>query len=157
LRLFSKPGFGTRAELWLPVATGPAAGASIEQPSSHRGTLRHATLLLVDDDFLIGLSTATLLEDLGHTVIKATSALDALSILRHGKPIDLLITDYAMPGMTGLRLAEEARRLRPDLPILLATGYADLPTSAALELPRLSKPYQQRQLAEQIASLLPSA
>jgi CheY-like chemotaxis protein len=59
-----------------------------------------------------------------------------------------------MPGMTGLELAEEARRLRPHLPILLATGYADLPTQTELELPRLSKPYQQRQLAEQIASLL---
>jgi signal transduction histidine kinase len=70
------------------------------------------------------------------------------------RAIDLLITDYAMPGMTGLELAEEARRLRPGLPILLATGYADLPTQTDLELPRLSKPYQQRQLAEQIASLL---
>ena len=65
-----------------------------------------------------------------------------------------MITDYAMPGMTGLQLAEEARRLRPDLPILLATGYADLPSHSDLELPRLSKPYQQRQLAEQIAHLL---
>ena len=129
-------------------------GPRSSRPPSHRRTRRHATLLFVDDDFLINLSTASLLEDLGHTVIKATSGPDALSVLQHGKPIDLLITDYAMPGMTGFELAEEARRLRPDLPILLATGYADLPTSAALELPRLSKPYQQRQLAEQIASLL---
>lgn len=157
LRLFSEPGHGTRAELWLPVANSPAAGKVIDQSTAHGGAAQHATLLFVDDDFLINLSTATLLEDLGHTVIKATSGADALSILRNGKPIDLLITDYAMPGMTGLQLAEEARRLRPGLPILLATGYADLPTSAALELPRLSKPYQQRQLAEQIASLLPSA
>jgi hypothetical protein len=59
--------------------------------------------------------------------------------------------------MTGIELAEEARRLRPHLPILLATGYADLPATATLELPRLSKPYQQRQLAEQIASLLATA
>ncbi|MCW5732976.1 MAG: response regulator [Enhydrobacter sp.] len=157
LRLFSEPGQGTRAELWLPVAEGPVAGKLIDQPAAHRGTSRHATLLFVDDDYLINLSTATLLEDLGHTVIKATSGADALSILGNGKPIDLLITDYAMPGMTGLELAAEARRLRPGLPILLATGYADLPTNAALELPRLSKPYQQRQLAEQIASLLPNA
>ncbi len=59
-----------------------------------------------------------------------------------------------MPGMTGLQLAAEARKLRPQLPILLATGYAELPAQTGLELPRLSKPYQQRQLAEQIASLL---
>ena len=75
-------------------------------------------------------------------------------MLQNGKPIDLLITDYAMPGMTGLQLAEAARRLRPDLPILLATGYADLPATRRFELPRLSKPYQQKQLAEQITSLL---
>ena len=65
-----------------------------------------------------------------------------------------MITDYAMPGMTGLELAEQARALRPNLPILLATGYADLPTRPGVVLPRLSKPYQQQQLAEQIQNLL---
>ena len=154
LRMASEPGQGTRAELWLPVAESPALAASAEPAAAEHAPRRHATLLFVDDDYLINLNTATLLEDLGHTVIKATSGADALSVLQDGKLIDLLITDYAMPGMTGVQLAEEARRLRPDLPILLATGYADLPTQSELELPRLSKPYQQRQLAEQIASLL---
>jgi signal transduction histidine kinase/CheY-like chemotaxis protein len=154
LRLFSEPGRGTRAELWLPIADGCAARPSAEPAAAEPPTKRRGVLLFVDDDFLISLSTASLLEDLGHTVIKASSGVDALGVLRDGQDIDLLITDYAMPGMTGLQLAEEARRLRPGLPILLATGYAELPTSAALELPRLSKPYQQRQLAEQIAHLL---
>jgi CheY-like chemotaxis protein len=154
LRLFSEPGRGTRAELWLPVADGHAARAASEPAAPDHPVKRHGVLLFVDDDFLISLSTAALLEDLGHTVIKASSGADALGVLRDGQAIDLMITDYAMPGMTGLQLAEEARRLRPDLPILLATGYADLPASATLELPRLSKPYQQRQLAEQIAHLL---
>ncbi|HET6194991.1 MAG TPA: ATP-binding protein [Acetobacteraceae bacterium] len=154
LRLFSEPGHGTRAELWLPVANGHAARTSADPAAPEHPPKRHGVLLFVDDDFLISLSTAALLEDLGHTVIKAASGADALSVLRDGQVIDLMITDYAMPGMTGLQLAEEARRLRPGLPILLATGYADLPTHADLELPRLSKPYQQRQLAEQIAHLL---
>jgi signal transduction histidine kinase/CheY-like chemotaxis protein len=154
LRLFSEPGHGTRAELWLPIADGQAVAMSVEPAAAEHAARRHITLLFVDDDYLINLSTASLLEDLGHTVIKAMSGPDALSVLQQGKAIDLLITDYAMPGMTGLELAEEARRLRPHLPILLATGYADLPANAELELPRLSKPYQQRQLAEQIASLL---
>ena len=78
----------------------------------------------------------------------------ALEVLKDDKPVDLMITDYAMPGMTGLQLAEAARKLRPELPILLATGYADLPARASFELPRLSKPYQQKQLAEQITSML---
>jgi signal transduction histidine kinase/CheY-like chemotaxis protein len=154
LRLFSERGRGTRAELWLPVANGHAHAAAPEQSGVVHPSRRHAVLLFVDDDFLISLSTVSLLEDLGHTVIKAISGPDALEVLRDGRTIDLMITDYAMPGMTGLQLAEEARRLRPDLPILLATGYADLPATSDLELPRLSKPYQQRQLAEQISNLI---
>jgi CheY-like chemotaxis protein len=87
-------------------------------------------------------------------VIEAYSGQKALEILRNGRKVQLMITDYAMPGMTGLQLAEEARRLRPGLPILLATGYADLPAENTLDLPRLNKPYQQRQLADQVAHLL---
>jgi signal transduction histidine kinase/CheY-like chemotaxis protein len=154
LRLFSGPGRGTRAELWLPVADGHMPVAASEPATPDHPAKRRGVLLFVDDDFLISLSTASLLEDLGHTVIRASSGADALVVLRDGQAVDLMITDYAMPGMTGLQLAEEARRLRPDLPILLATGYADLPDQSTLELPRLSKPYQQRQLAEQIAQML---
>ena len=152
LRLHSTPGRGTTAELWLPVSTERAvdAPADAEKPRDLKG----ATLLLVDDDFLISLSTKALLEDLGHTVIEANSGAKALEVLRTDKPIDLMITDYAMPGMTGTQLAEAARGLRPDLPILLATGYAELPVGSMPDLPRLSKPYHQRQLAEHITALV---
>jgi signal transduction histidine kinase/CheY-like chemotaxis protein len=154
LRLLSDVGRGTRAELWLPVASGAAAPAAPDSQPEASVSKRRLTLLFVDDDFLISLSTAALLEDLGHDVIKASSGAAALDVLKSGKPIDLLITDYAMPGMTGVQLAEAARKLKPDLPILLATGYADLPARAKVELPRLSKPYQQNQLAERITSLV---
>lgn len=154
LRLFSTPGRGTRAELWLPVAEGVPMEMASDLPEATPNEKRTAKLLFVDDDFLIGLATTDLLEDLGHTVMRASSGAEALDILRGNKAIDLMITDYAMPGMTGLQLAEQARALRPDLPILLATGYADLPAHADLDLPRLNKPYQQMQLAEQIKALL---
>ena len=154
LRLLSDVGRGTRAELWLPVAHGAAVATAPDSQPEADVSKRRLTLLFVDDDFLISLSTAALLEDLGHDVIKASSGPAALDVLNSGKPIDLLITDYAMPGMTGVQLAEAARKLRPDLPILLATGYADLPARAKVELPRLSKPYQQNQLAERITSLV---
>jgi signal transduction histidine kinase len=154
LRLLSDVGRGTRAELWLPVAHGAAVAMAPDSQPEADVSKRRLTLLFVDDDFLISLSTAALLEDLGHDVIKAASGPAALDVLNSGKPIDLLITDYAMPGMTGVQLAEAARKLRPDLPILLATGYADLPARAKVELPRLSKPYQQKQLAERITSLV---
>ena len=116
LRLVSAPGQGTRAELWLPVAT--EQPVAIPPEAARPADATGATLLLVDDDFLINLSTKALLEDLGHTVIDANSGAKALDVLRTEKPIDLMITDYAMPGMTGLQLAEAARGLRPGLPIL---------------------------------------
>jgi signal transduction histidine kinase len=153
LRLHSAVGRGTRAELWLPVADGKAAAAEREAMPGAAAS-RRLNLLFVDDDYLISLSTVSLLEDLGHAVTQAASGQAALEVLRGEEPVDLLITDYAMPGMTGLQLAEEARKLRPKLPILLATGYADLPAHGRLTLPRLSKPYQQRELAEQIAALV---
>jgi signal transduction histidine kinase/CheY-like chemotaxis protein len=154
LRLSSEPGRGTRAELWLPVAAGEVAAVVIAPAVAEKDGKRGVTLLFVDDDFLIRLSTVALLEDLGHTVINVGSGAEALDVLNGERKIDMVITDYAMPGMTGTQLAEAIRSLKPDLPILLATGYAELPASSRLDLPRLSKPYRQRELAEQIETLL---
>lgn len=155
LRLTSAPGRGTTAELWLPAAE-VAADSDKVRPAEPAAPERAApsTILVVDDDVLVAMSTVDMLEDLGHRVIEANSGPTALAVLRNGEPIDLLMTDQAMPGMTGIELAKAARELRPDLPILLATGYAELPKGTDLNLPRLSKPYQQDQLAEQLAKLL---
>ena len=67
---------------------------------------------------------------------------------------DLLITDHSMPGMTGVELASASRKLRPSLPILLATGYAEMPEGIQLDLPRLTKPYQQDQLRDLLNKML---
>ena len=80
-------------------------------------------ILAVDDDALVLLNTAAMLEDLGHTVLEAASGKDALEILRREPRIDLVITDQAMPHMTGSDLAAAIRAEKPDLPIILATGY----------------------------------
>lgn len=154
LRLSSKPGQGTRAVLWLPVATGVTKVrevASTETPAA--GTASPLNILVVDDDFLIAMSTRGMLEDLGHEVQEANSGATALEILKKGEDFDLLITDFSMPGMTGAQLAEAARMLRPELPILLATGYAELPSGSDLNLPRLGKPYVRDQLAVEIAKI----
>ena len=100
------------------------------------------------------MNTVDMVEDLGHTVLEAYSGKQALEILASGQRIDALITDYAMPGMTGVELADKARALFPGLPILLATGYADLPSGTSTDLPRLSKPYQQAELAAHLSRLL---
>ncbi|PMS36604.1 phospho-acceptor domain-containing protein [Trinickia symbiotica] len=160
LRLSSAAGRGTQAELWLPVtsqALSVPATAEPESPVIEPAVAARATILLVDDDALISTSTAYLLEDMGHEVIEVNSGADALSVLEQGRNVDLLITDYAMPKMTGAQLARAARELRPGLPILIATGYADLPQAMSMDIPRLRKPYQQKQLVAEIAKALGGA
>ena len=159
LHLASAPGRGTRAELWLPAAD---AGAATHQPAapvpvSSESVPSRATILVVDDDALVAMSTVGMLEDLGHEVIEAHSGAGAVEVLRRGQRVDLMITDFSMPGMTGLQLMTAARQLRPELPILLATGYAELPSGEQISVPRLGKPYKQSQLAAEIAKLLTPA
>jgi two-component SAPR family response regulator len=79
-----------------------------------------------------------------------------LEILESGQHVDLLINDYSMPRMNGVELAKAVRKLRPGLPILLASGYAELASSSGIDLPRIGKPYQQDQLAAEITKVLRS-
>jgi signal transduction histidine kinase len=154
LRLESAASQGTTARLWLPVATEAALVAS--GTTSHavtQGSAR-AKILFVDDDLLIAGSTVALLEDLGHEVTEVHSAEAALRLLDEGLPADLLITDHAMPGMTGAELAREVRQQRPELPILLATGFAEFKGVEVSDVARLAKPYTQAEMANEIARLL---
>jgi PAS domain S-box-containing protein len=152
LQLSSTVGKGTTATLMLPVAT---AVPEAEIPTQTLQKVnRSAVILFVDDDPLIAMSTTEMLEDLGHHVIGASSGLHALDILKSEQPLDLMMTDHVMPGMTGVELAAASRAVRPSLPILLATGYAELPDGAQLDLPRLAKPYHQDQLRDRLDQLL---
>jgi signal transduction histidine kinase len=151
-RLESTVGLGTTARLWLKVAD--EAVPAQPQPSEIRNVASAATILVVDDDALIAMSTVAMLEDLGHRVVEANSGARALALVEDGWLPDLVITDHAMPGMTGADLAARLRSRAPDLPILLATGYAELEDRQGIDLPRLAKPYTQTQLALEIARLL---
>ncbi len=165
LALRSHPGAGTVAELWLPQATPtlpepPSAAPPPPRPAP-APRRRHCAVLVVDDDPLVLGSTLSMLEDLGHAPVGTASGADALALLRDGARFDLVITDFAMPGMTGLQLAEELRRLHPRLPVMLATGFAELQATAtsapARELVRLTKPYGQAGLAAAIDACLSAA
>jgi PAS domain S-box-containing protein len=156
LRLSSEMGRGTTAEIWLPASE---ASAETEPPTvsqEGRAEVGKASILVVDDDPLVASSTAEMLAALGHSVIEANSGEGAVNILNSGEKIDLLITDYLMPRMTGLQLARTAKEIRPDLAILLATGYADLPAGSDVKLPRISKPYLLPELQTEIAKALGS-
>ncbi|MGD0103700.1 MAG: ATP-binding protein [Rhodopila sp.] len=151
LTIASKPGLGTNVELWLPVSpdAAPPAGkpADVGRPGPMLGTV-----LLVDDEELVRMSTADMLADLGFSVCEAASAAAAVRIVEGGAAIDVLITDHLMPGMTGVDLAEVMRERRPDLPVLLISGFAEV-TGIAPDLPRLTKPFRQADLAAMLTVL----
>jgi PAS domain S-box-containing protein len=152
LELTSVVGSGTTATLVLPATD--KAPQVVDTAHVARNAARSATILFVDDDPLIAMSTTEMLEDLGHRVIPANSGRHALEILKSGEPLDLMMTDHVMPGMTGIELAAASREVRPALPILLATGYAELPEGSQPDLPRLAKPYHQDQLRDRLDQLL---
>jgi CheY-like chemotaxis protein len=155
LVLKSQREIGTTAELWLPKATVAAAPmpAVVRPPYVNIDARR---VMIVDDDPLVLAGTADLLEDLGHEVVEASSGRQALEILRAEARIDLVITDHAMPGMTGVELFTRAREAHPDLPFILATGYAELPDLLEAPTIRLSKPFKQDALAQAIGQALRS-
>lgn len=158
LVLESESGRGTTAALWLPAAEpDEAASVARSEPAPPRH-VRPLTVLAVDDDSLVLMNTVALLEDLGHTVFEACSGEEALEIFRREPGIDLVVTDQAMPYMTGTQFAEIAHAERPDVPFILATGYGELPRGANGIMHKLGKPFRQQDLARAVAAvILPDA
>jgi PAS domain S-box-containing protein len=150
LDLESAPGEGTTVKIWLPLAdTDPAAPAARTDPELGP---RSGSVLLVDDEQLVRSSTAEMLSDLGYRVVEAESAEEALRKLDEEIQIDILVSDHLMPGMTGTKLVEAARRRHPGLPVLIISGYAEA-EGISPELQRLTKPFRQAELAEAIQAL----
>lgn len=159
LMLHSEPGNGTTAELWLPIAARIPIGEApaFMPPPARVEPSRPLRIVAVDDDSLVLMNTAALLEDLGHSVIEANSGADAVAYVRDNPDIDLLITDQAMPAMTGIQLVGQLAQDYPDLPIILATGYAELPADGPSGIIRLGKPFTQEQLAAAIQTAMEKA
>ena len=156
LVLKSRQGEGTRAELWLPIADpdekqNPASDVVADVPPLVERSL---TVLAVDDDALVRMNTALMLEDLGHVAIEAQSGKEALRMLDEGGLTDIVITDQAMPEMTGVELIKQLALRYPHIPVILATGYAELPNGVGAGLQRLAKPFMQEQLNEALALCL---
>ncbi len=153
LELESRPGLGTTAALWLPVSK-QSSGSLLDvaaADASPAGVAPSIRVLAVDDDALVLMNTVALLEDLGHQVVEASSGGEALRILGEDAAFDLVITDHAMPQMTGSQLIAELNRRWPQIPIILATGYAELPESLPAHVKRLGKPFWQKDLERAIA------
>ncbi|MET3925908.1 PAS domain S-box protein [Devosia sp. 2618] len=151
--LTSRRDHGTTAELWLPLASGLTPELSISAAMTTSAASTPKRILVVDDDFLVLLNTVTMAEDLGHVVFEASSAEEALALLKR-EDVDLLITDYAMPKMSGGQLAMRARERNPDLKVLVATGYAEMPGEYRGKFERLGKPFSDSELRSAIERAL---
>ena len=156
LRIVSTPGVGTTVELWLPRSKTDAVSLvrTSERPVPAPATASWR-ILIVDDDLLVLTGTAALIEDLGHVAIEVPSASEALAVLASGKSVDLIVTDHAMPNMTGLQLAQCVQEKYPGMPIVLATGYAELPADPAeFGVVKISKPCSQTEIAAAIQAAM---
>ncbi len=140
--------------LRIPVWFAPAATCPPKIPKAAPLRSDLATILVVDDDALITIGTVDLVSGLGYRALDAYSGAEAVAILNSDQPVHALITDYGMPDMNGARLAELAQSIRLGLPVILATGYDDVPEPEAMALPRLSKPFRDEEVRDMLASLV---
>jgi CheY-like chemotaxis protein len=153
LAIASRPGLGTRVELWLPVADAAEQAPGKDEMAPAPATT--GTALLVDDEELVRASTSEMLADLGFTVVEAASGEEALRLLDGGLAPDILVTDHLMPSMTGTTLAREVRSRVAGMPVLVVSGYAEV-DGIAPDLPRLTKPFRRADLAAAVADLIPA-
>jgi signal transduction histidine kinase/ActR/RegA family two-component response regulator len=151
VRIDTKLGEGTSVKLYLPRAL---AGVQTQTPPVRTATVRPSAglnILLVDDDSAVREVTSSILHDLGYSVIEAGSGGAALEALDGNAKVDLVLLDFAMPGMNGVEVAREVRARRPHMPILFATGYADAEALTEAGEDRIvHKPFVEDELAEKL-------
>ena len=153
VRIRSKLAEGTTVELWLPQATDPPTPERRHPPESQidRGAAR---VLLCDDDDGVRSLLGEFLTSVGYTVHEARRGEEALRILDNATSIDLLIVDYAMPGISGLETIRQARMRRPSLRSLLISGHAGVTSGDIADVPFLRKPFPPSELARRVAEML---
>jgi PAS domain S-box-containing protein len=154
----SQVGKGTRVEIWLPRAPEISAAAPAGAPALAAPGLnsRSLAIILVDDHEGVRATTAAMLEDLGHRVVEAGDGRELLDRLPdHIDACDLLVTDYAMPVISGADIIRRVRELRPELPAIIITGYADAESigSRPDDVIVIPKPFTPEQIAGAIATV----
>jgi signal transduction histidine kinase len=155
VRIDSTPGAGASVRVFLPRAAGAALPETAAPSAEIMPPARDFNVLLVDDDSAVREVTAGILHDLGYRVVEAGSGGAALDLLDHQSKIDVLLVDFAMPGMNGAEVAREVHARRPDLPVLFVTGYADTDALAAAgDDGILRKPFMEKDLAAKLRTVL---
>ncbi|MBD9504847.1 response regulator [Pseudomonas sp. PDM23] len=157
IRLRSEPGQGTCVTLYFPRGTSvvsiPDAPTPPNEPANEQ-----LCVLVVEDNDLVRMLTVEVLEEIGYQVLQAEDAEEALSILQGDTTIHLLLTDVGLPGMNGEELAVAAREARPELPILFATGYAEIVhidgSELATRMSMIAKPFSIDALRDKVNGML---
>ena len=141
----SQVGQGTEVRITLPVTHGERRKLAREAPRAVAEEARKVRVMVVDDDALVREAASGMLEAQGHRVITAGGGYEALGLLEDGFECEVVVLDLNMPNLDGLATLKRLRRLKPELPVLMATGYIDGPTRTRIEalgqVCILSKPY----------------
>jgi len=156
VRVESRLGEGTSVHIYLPRAN-VRVGAPDCDPAAVRppAGFHAARILLVDDDDAVREVTGAMLRELGYTVVEAASGGGALDLLDREPDIDLMLIDFAMPGMNGAEVARRVETKRPALPILFVTGFADRSALTGIDEERIiSKPFVADELADKVRTSL---
>jgi CheY-like chemotaxis protein len=157
VQIDSRPGEGTAVRIYLPRTH--LRNAAPVPPVSFDATVpANATVLVVDDDTDVREVTAEMLRELGYRVHEAGSGGAALDVLAHEPRIDLMLVDFAMPGMSGADVARRAQRTNPHMPTLFITGFADRAALAGVnESHIIGKPFRRHELAHKVRVALAEA
>jgi CheY-like chemotaxis protein len=156
IHIDSKVGEGTRVEIWLPRAPEERRSAPRQAKKAKMHAMPALRILLVDDHAAVRATTAALLQDMGHNVSECGDGSSAVAAFqKEPGAFDLVITDYAMPLLSGVDVIEKARQLTPGLPGIIITGYAE--AQSISRRPKgvlvLTKPFTPEQLGEAIAEV----
>jgi CheY-like chemotaxis protein len=159
VQIYSEVGHGTSVRLYLPRARQTGDAVAERQPDALPTARPNERILAVEDNPDVRKIVAAQLAELGYRVIEASNGEAALKLLTEGEAVDLLFSDVVMPGgMTGHALAKAARRLRPDLKVLLTSGFPKTPGQEGVGAEEfrnlLIKPYRKSELAAKIRAAL---
>jgi CheY-like chemotaxis protein len=155
VEIASTPGEGTKVDLWLPRAGSKTSRCVPTDPDPSISEASHARILVCDDDLGVLTFVATVLRDNGHVVWEADTPSEALAIVEREQPLDLLLVDYAMPGMNGIAVIDRARACQRELNVILMSGHADVLRSGGVSgIPLLAKPFKVADLRQRICEVL---
>jgi CheY-like chemotaxis protein len=157
--VYSEQGKGTTFKVYLPATDRPAISASAPAPRHLEHAPSRQTVLMVEDDEILGRLLKIVLTGAGYQLLVATRGDDAIKVWNeHHSEVALLITDVMVPGVQGSELIRLLRSQRPDLPVICTSGYSDSELTSRGAMPDgvvfIEKPFSTKALSQQVHQML---